>query len=146
MNEPIYFLSKTDQYSEFSNFHHAPIKIDDKIWKTTEAYFQAQKFLHDPAYQETIRNAQTPTMAKKLGSTRKVKIRDDWEQIKDDVMSRALYAKFMQHQTLKQLLLSTGNRPLVENNKRDNYWGIGNGNGLNKLGKALCDLRERLNK
>lgn len=64
--------------------------------------------------------------------------RIDWENIKNQVMWKALVAKFSQHEVLKQLLLSTGNRTLIEDSPHDSYWGIGNdGKGLNMLGKML---------
>ena len=144
MNDAIYFLSKADQYYEFSNFHTAPIEIDGKIWYSTEAYFQAMKFPDNPNYQEIIRREKDTKIVKKLGSTINIKLRDDWENVKDQIMERAIDAKFTQHNNLKNLLLSTNNRLLIENNKNDNYWAIGNGNGLNKLGIMLCNLRERL--
>ena len=50
MNE-IKFYSTQDEFGEFSNFAYFPIKLDGKLWHTTEHYFQAQKFI-DQAYQE----------------------------------------------------------------------------------------------
>jgi|UniRef100_A0A6C0BIS6 hypothetical protein len=74
-----------------------------------------------------------------------IRIRSDWEQVKRNVMYRALVAKFTQNPALQRLLISTGNAQLVENSPRDSYWGIGaNGQGLNWLGRLLMDLRTRL--
>ena len=50
-----YMLYMTIAYGEFSNFARYPIVIHDVIWYTTEHYFQAMKFPHDPEYQEKIR-------------------------------------------------------------------------------------------
>ena len=73
------------------------------------------------------------------------KKRLDWNQIKDGVMDRALRAKFTQSRKLRDLLKSTGNRELIENSPHDAYWGVGpQGNGENKLGKALMRLRGSL--
>jgi ribA/ribD-fused uncharacterized protein len=142
--DPIYFFSKSKSYSELSNFYHSPFKVDGVLWDTVEHYFQAMKFPSNPEYQEVIRLESSPAYAKKLGSTRGIKMRSDWDLVKDSVMERALYEKFSQNGELKELLLSTDSSHLIENNKWDNYWGIGNGSGLNKLGNALCKLRERL--
>jgi ribA/ribD-fused uncharacterized protein len=144
MPDPIYFLSKSDAFSEFSNFHESPLHLDGKTWPTVEHYFQAAKFPSDPAYQERIRTSPNPTTAKKLGQTRSVPLRADWDTHRDTIMERALRAKFSENRQLRELLLSTGDRPLIENNKRDSYWGIGTGNGLNKLGHALVSLRTTL--
>ena len=51
----IYFYRESDAYGEFSNFARYPIVIHDVIWHTSEHYFQAMKFPHDPDYQEKIR-------------------------------------------------------------------------------------------
>ena len=56
---------------------------------------------------------------------------------------RGLRAKFADEQ-LRALLLSTGDARLVENNKHDSYWGIGDGHGANHLGRLLMKLRAEL--
>lgn len=71
-----------------------------------------------------------------------VKIRTDWDIIKEDVMYKVLLAKFTQHVKLRKLLISTGTYELIENSTVDAYWGIGkDGNGLNILGKLLQKVR-----
>ncbi|AYV84119.1 MAG: NADAR family protein [Hyperionvirus sp.] len=144
--EPIYFYSTKKNYYEFSNFYPAAITVDGKVWPTSEHYYAAQKFAGNDEYQENIRLARTPALAKKLGSTKKLRLRADWESVKDGIMDKALNAKFTQHEKLKKLLLSTENRNLIEDSKKDSYWGIGNGAGQNKLGLALVKLREQLKK
>lgn len=142
----IKFYSVTDEFGEFSNFAYYPVKIDGKIWSTTEHYFQAQKF-NDPNYQEKIRKAKTPNVAAILGRDRKQKIRNDWDSIKCNIMKKALLAKFTQHEILQELLRNTGKAKLIEHTENDNYWGDGgNGKGRNMLGTILMDIREILNK
>jgi ribA/ribD-fused uncharacterized protein len=92
----INFYSVADPYGEFSNFALYPIKLKGKIWKTSEHYFQAQKFL-DTSYQEKIRKAGSPMKAAQLGRSRKVRIIKNWDKIKDQVMFEAIKAKFTQH-------------------------------------------------
>jgi len=108
-----------------------------------EHYFQAQKF-HDRDYQEKIRKAKSPRQAKALGQTRKIKIRDDWEDIKENVMLNALRKKF-QSPEIQQKLLSTGKRELIENSPYYKYWGCGrDGRGKNRFGRLLMQVREEL--
>ncbi len=83
-----------------SNFWIAPIKIDGKVWPTTEHYFQGMKF-KDPEYYEAIRQAKTCSMSKRMGQSRKHRIHEDWDERRLDVMKRALMAKFTQHEDLK---------------------------------------------
>ena len=98
--EVVKFYSVNEKYGEFSNFAEYPIKIKGKIWKTTEHYFQAQKF-EDKSYQEKIRKALNPMKAAQLGRSRKVTIRKNWDNIKDNVMFEALKAKFVSKGKIK---------------------------------------------
>jgi len=140
----IYFYSSKTAYAEFSNFSPDGFKLKGKYWPTVEHYFQAQKFPNNPL-EERIRTASRPTEAKKLGRTRSVRLRPDWEKVKDNIMREAVMAKFSTHDDLKKLLLETGDEELVENAPMDSYWGCGkNGNGKNMLGKILMETRKNL--
>ncbi len=144
MSEEIKFYSTKDAYGCFSNFAAYPIKLDGKVWPTTEHYFQAQKF-YDSDYQEKIRQEKSPTIAARLGRSRKVKIRPDWESVKDGIMRDALVAKFTQHPELTKILLNTNDAILIEHTTNDSYWGDGgNGTGKNRLGQLLMSVREEL--
>lgn len=141
---PIFFYSTKDAFGEFSNFSAHPFDLDGKRWRTTEHYFQAQKF-NDVEYQEKIRLTASPMVAARLGRSRAVPIRTDWESLKDDVMRAAVKAKFAAHQELQQLLLSTGDEPLIEKTTKDHYWGCGtSGTGKNMLGIILMEVRASL--
>ncbi len=142
---PILFYNKNAPYYEFTNFYDAPITIDEKIWPTTEHYFQAQKFPHVNAIQEKIRRSLTGRDAFNIARRYDHLKRKDWDAIKDDAMRRALRAKFTQHLQLKNLLKNTGNKVLVEDSPVDWYWGWGaNRTGKNMLGKLLMELRATL--
>jgi ribA/ribD-fused uncharacterized protein len=135
------FYSASDEFGELSNFASFPINIDGKLWPTSEHYFQAQKF-EDAAYREKVRNANSPMLAARLGRDRKQKLRRDWESVKVGVMRTALRAKFSQHESLRALLLSTGDAKLVEHTENDAYWGDGgDGSGENMLGRLLMEIR-----
>lgn len=138
------FYSNNELFGEFSNFSRHGIEMDGVWWPTTEHYFQAQKF-EDAEYREKIRTAPDPKRAADLGRSRSVPLRADWERVKDDVMAQAVLKKFQTHEALRELLLSTGNKTLVENAPGDYYWGCGkDGSGLNKLGQILEGVREQL--
>ncbi len=140
----IHFYSVTDTYGEFSNFAPYPITLKGKVWKTSEHYFQAQKFKGTEA-ENKIRKANTPSLAAKMGRSRKFNLRWDWEKVKDNVMYDAVKAKFTRHEDVRNLLLSTEDSILVEHTENDFYWGDGGtGKGLNKLGKILMKIREEL--
>ncbi len=144
MSNEIQFYSVGDDFGEFSNFALFPIKLDGKTWPTSEHYFQAAKYV-DKSDQETVRKANSPALAARLGRDRKIKLRKDWESAKVGVMRKAVLAKFSQHQKLKDLLLSTGDLKIVEHTDNDSYWGDGgNGKGKNMLGKILMEVRNEI--
>ncbi len=147
MNQPIYFFSKTNEWFELSNFYSFGfIDEEDFYWPTVEHYFQAMKFPGEKyqEYREKIRLAETPGKAKKLGQTRQIPLRKDWEMVKEDIMLYALTKKFS-HPKMKAILLATDNRYLYENSPYDYYWGIGKQHtGKNRLGELLMKVRKEL--
>jgi hypothetical protein len=58
---------------------------------------------------------------------------------------RALLAKFASHADIRELLLSTGDREIVENAPGDRYWVCGkDGTEQNRLGFLLMELRKEI--
>ncbi len=140
----INFYHLEDEYGCFSNFARYPIKLKGKTWPTSEHYFQAQKFAGTD-HEEAIRLAETPMIAAQMGRDRTKPLRSDWEAIKDEVMREAVMAKFRQHPELREILLGTGQRLLIEHTGNDSYWGDGgDGRGKNRLGRILMEVREKL--
>ena len=143
----INFYNREDPYYEFTNFHPCLVRIDGELWPTTEHYFQAQKFVGTP-YVDTIRHLSRPRDAFQLSRDPTVSRwrRSDWEAVKENIMLKALRAKFSDQQLrLRSMLLGTGNRKLVEHTSNDSYWGDGgNGSGSNRLGHLLMQVRSEL--
>lgn len=142
---PITFYSDREPpYGGFSNFSRHGFSLDGNWWPTSEHYFQAQKFAGTP-HEDEIRQAPAPKIAADMGRDRSRPLRPDWEAIKDDVMRRAVGAKFDAHPDLRALLLATGDEPIIENAPGDYYWGCGkDGSGKNRLGEILAELRDAL--
>lgn len=167
MAEEIRFYGK--HYPEhvcFSNFYIAPFQLDGKNWETTEHYYQAMKTLDEDEREDirlgyllgtsraikinllkgNIKRDSSPGYAKKQGGN-VMKLREDWEEVKEDVMRKALRAKFEIHAGLREKLLSTGDATLIEASPGDYYWGEGQAKiGKNRLGVLLMELREALRK
>lgn len=69
----------------------------------------------------------------------------DFDKIKNDVMLKALRAKFNQYPNLAGELRSTGNKQLILHYMYDDYWADGgDGSGDNMLGKLLMKIRQEL--
>jgi N-glycosidase YbiA len=141
--ESVYFYSKTMAWWGLSNFSPPGIEQDGVFWPTIEHFFQAQKF-DSLEMKERIRRAATPKLARELGQSRAQPIRPDWDDMRDDIMLRALRVKFTQPAASK-LLLSTEDRRLVEASPFDYYWAAGqDGSGRNRLGELLMQIRREL--
>lgn len=142
----IKFWSTTGEYGSFSNFSKHSVVIGQKRYKTTEHFYQAQKFIStDPLYANKIAKASTPKEAAKLGRNRSKSMRRDWDSAKLNVMRTALRAKVDQHEDVKELLLSTGTSKIEEDSPYDFFWGTGDdGSGKNWLGQLWMELRANL--
>ena len=142
--QTVTFQNKSPEFSELNNLHVAPFTIDGKQYASVEHYLQVQKFPSNPDLQEQIRSSKTPSNAKTLAGATDSPVRPDWDAVRDDVVRKALRAKFTQNPNLKDILLSTGDRPLQEISS-DSYWGIGRTKkGKNRLGLLLMELRSSL--
>jgi ribA/ribD-fused uncharacterized protein len=121
-----------------SNFHLCDIEYEGFIYTSTEAAFQASKSI---ILEERERfTAYSPGTAK--GEGRKLILRVDWERVKLGIMRDLLMIKFTQYEDLKQQLLATGFKSLIEENWwGDQYWGTVNGKGHNYLGTILMYVR-----
>lgn len=129
-----------DEYFFLSNFYPVEIKLDGIVYPNAETAFQAQKTL-DVEERRKFSMLKNPVQAKRLG--RKVKLRDDWEEVKLDIMTEVVSQKFLQHPQLIEMLLQTGDEELVEGNKwGDRFWGVCKGKGENHLGKILMKIRD----
>jgi len=130
------------KYFFLSNYFSRQIEVNGRKFKSTEHYYQAMKF-ESSVLQQQVMNAETPNQSKKEARRLSKYIRYDWDEIKLDVMKIALYAKFTQHEDLKQMLIDTGDMILEEVNEwGDRFWGVDDdGFGENHLGKLLMQIR-----
>ena len=145
----ICFYESNQPYYEFTNFYHAPFTVNNVRYPTSEHYFQAQKFPNRQDIIKEMLSNDSPRHA--LDTARKYKqhIRKDWtaDNYSLTAMRNALQAKFNDPNNfkLKQMLIATGNKHLVEHTINDNFWGDnGDGSGKNWLGELLMELRGQL--
>ena len=142
--DPVLFYESHMPFYEFTNFfNYAPFELDGKRWRSSEHYFQAQKFILTPVAEFIRQCAETPREAFQYSRQFSEWQRSDWEDVKLDIMHKALLAKFSQNEWPRQLLVSTGKRKLVEHTYNDSFWGDGGGHGQgsNHLGKLLEKVR-----
>lgn len=113
-------------------------------YPTVEHRFQAAKSQNRADHDWVLAQA-TPKEAKRAG--RHVRLRDDWEQIKEAVMREALHAKFASA-PFRTRLMSTGGQPIIEESRHDLYWGARptttGWEGANRLGMLLMEVRAQI--
>jgi ribA/ribD-fused uncharacterized protein len=155
----LFYRRDREGFGFLSNFHQAPIRLDDEDWPTAEHYYQAQKSL-DPEYRRQVRATATPGRAKRLGADPDGPVyrsrgswfrasgrsfRAGWMEMRADVMRRTVLAKFLQNPELAERLLATGDAEIVEDSGTDTFWGAGpDGTGQNQLGLLLVEVRAEL--
>lgn len=129
------------KYFFLSNFFTANVNWEGRTYLNNEAAFQSAKCINDKMRDKFMN--MNPSQAKAAG--RRVNLRHDWEDIKEDVMYEVCLAKFTQNVELGQKLIETGDAILIEGNDwGDKTWGMVNNVGQNKLGKILMKIREEL--
>lgn len=142
-NEPLETRVITEfkgKYAFLSNFWPVQIQDGGITYPSVEHAYQAAKCA-DPKLKAGFTSG-TASQVKKRG--RHVKIRDDWDSIKLQLMELLVGQKF-QHEHLKKDLLATGDAILIEGNWwGDRFWGVCNGKGENHLGKILMKVRAEL--
>lgn len=83
--------------------------------------------------------------AANMGRDRDKPLRPDWEEVKDEVMKKAVLQKFLTHPDIREILISTSPEEIIEETTSDYYWGCGTkGTGKNMLGKILMEVRSTL--
>lgn len=130
-----------------SNFSAFRLLWRGLSFDTSEAAYHFTKFdgtANDHVCRE-IREADSAHEAFKIAERNKHLRRPDWDDVKLNVMRAILRAKVDQHEYVRRKLLATGDRLLVEDSWRDDYWGWGpNRDGQNWLGRLWMELRDQL--
>ncbi len=141
-NDAILFYE--GEYYMFSNFSCFAVTYNGRVWFSSEHAYQAAKF-DDENVINSIHNALSAHDSKKIAQAYKNKIRKDWNEVKISTMEDIIRAKIAQHPFVRQKLLETGNREIIENSHKDWFWGRGaDFKGHNELGKVWMKLREEL--
>ena len=132
----------TGKYRFLSNFNRTDIYYEGLYYPSVEHAFQAAKSLNDLIREKLSYPAITPAKAKRMA--RKIDLRPDWKDVKDEIMLTLIRIKFEDF-SLQKKLLETGDAQLIEGNWwSDTYWGVCKGKGQNKLGRILMYVREEI--
>lgn len=134
--------SFTKEHRFLSNFAYVLVKFDGCLYPTVEHAYQAAK-TENMEDRRVMCDLHKPGDAKRFG--RVLKIRDDWNYVKLEIMEELVRYKFLNDSKLFRLLLLTGDAELIEGNHwGDTFWGVCRGRGDNHLGRILMRVREDL--
>lgn len=146
------FRKTGDQLGGLSNMAPGyPLDVSGIRFRTSEALYQALRFPHLPEVQQLIIDEVSPMTAKMKSKPFRVQSRPDWEgPVRVRAMRWCLRVKLAQNwEKFSRLLLSTGELPIVEESRKDDFWGAkpterGTLIGRNVLGRMLMELREEV--
>lgn len=128
-----------------SNFSAFSIWWEGRRFGTSEAAYHWMKFAGYPGVQDRIAAATSAHEAFKIARAHASAVRPDWDLVKVEVMREILLAKVAEHPYVRVKLLATGQRELVEDSWRDDFWGWGpDRSGRNQLGKLWMEIRDDL--
>lgn len=157
----VFFWGHTDRREAgigkqcLSQWYPSPFVADGICYNCAEQYMMAEKayaFGDEKAWHE-IMASYDPMAIKKLGRRVRNFNAYVWNIYSRDVVKTASLAKFTQNPKLKEYLLSTGDKILVEASPKDEIWGIGlsadspdacfprRWPGENRLGFILMEVR-----
>lgn len=132
------------EYRWLSNFSPCTVMFEGEKYDSVEHAYQAAKTINP----DERKWFQGVTAGKAKGLGRKIKVREDWEDIKLETMRMLLDQKFSTTK-YKNLLKGTGDLHIQEGNMwNDKFWGVclKTGKGQNNLGKMIMEIRDIINK
>src|SRR5687768_3369099 len=158
----IFFWGHSNKHGEdvgkfvFSQWYPSAFTVDNLEYKTAEQWMMAQKasLFEDDETFDKILKAHKPGEVKELG--RQIRGFDEgkWNEMKFEIVKTGNIHKFSQNKKLKDFLIGTGTRIIVEASPTDTVWGIGlnqdskmidnphTWRGENLLGFALMETRD----
>lgn len=108
---------------------------------SVEHLYQAAKTTNLEDYM-LIMSAETPGDAKRYGKI--VNVRSDWSEVRVTLMEQFTREKYATNATLREKLLATKGMYIQESNTwGDIFWGVCGGQGENKLGQILMNVRDK---
>ena len=166
MTEPLVFFTERDIHGYLSNFYPTSFDHENVTFRSSEEFFMYSKatFFGDIEIANRILKINRSSAhdlqkeIKRLGRLVRNFDEKKWANSRYDIMKKGLFLKFSQNSDIKNKLIATGNRMLVEGSPYDKVWGSGLNKfttitflkegrslpGQNLLGKALMEVRSAL--
>ncbi|PCJ96814.1 MAG: GTP cyclohydrolase [Hyphomicrobiales bacterium] len=153
MKEYIFFTGGT-----YSNWCHSPFQINGIRFDCVEQYMMYEKAMlfDDIEAANMIMRTLNPSRQKAIGRSVRNYNETVWASKRFEIVLEGILQKFLQNKHMKEELLLSGNKHIVEAAPWDNIWGIGMADshpdildeskwrGKNLLGKAIMVVRDIL--
>lgn len=143
------FCKVAEEFGGYSNMAGGyPLIVGHAVARTSEALYQAMRFPKLAGVQQLIFAQKSPMAAKMVTKPYRAQTRPDWDAVRVSIMRWCLRVKLAQHwDRFGALLRESGDRPIVENSWKDDFWGAKpDGDerlvGQNVLGQLLGGLRD----
>lgn len=135
-----------DGWYVFDNFAPFQVEWRGKLYPTSEHAYQAAHFVDtSPEIAEQIRLARSPRLAADMANANADQEAPDWKDKRLAFMEEIVRCKLAQHGYIRQALIASGNKTIVEMNDNDAFWGWGpDHKGQNQLGETWMKLRAEL--
>eukprot|EP01125_Pyxidicula_operculata_P018933 TRINITY_DN6811_c0_g1_i1.p1 TRINITY_DN6811_c0_g1~~TRINITY_DN6811_c0_g1_i1.p1 ORF type:complete len:171 (+),score=23.98 TRINITY_DN6811_c0_g1_i1:36-548(+) len=154
----VFFWRPNEKNGQFSQWWMSDFTVDGVVYCCAEQYMMAMKaaLFGDDKMQQLIMKERNPKEHQKMGKRVSNFDNDVWNENKSKIVFDASVAKFSQDPELREYILSTGEKTLVEASPSDTIWGIGlqwnhkdatnpsRWRGTNLLGKALMQARTHI--
>jgi ribA/ribD-fused uncharacterized protein len=128
------------EYRWLSNFWRVPVTLDGCDYPSVENAYQAAK-TRWPELREAFQSC-SPGLAKRMGQD--LALSSNWSTRKLEVMKHLIRQKFLDPEMATKLL-ATGDDEIIEGNTwGDTFWGVCNGEGSNRLGVMIMQMRHEL--
>lgn len=150
-DEVVSFRKTTEAFGGLSNMAPSfPIEVFGRRVRTAEALYQACRYPHLPEVQRMILSESSPMTAKMRSKPYREESRPDWNRVRIPIMKWCLRVKLIYNwQRFSGLLLATDGKPIVEDSRKDAFWGAKPDpdsdtlTGQNVLGRLLMELRDQ---
>jgi ribA/ribD-fused uncharacterized protein len=147
----ISFRKTAEEFGGLSNMAGGyPLSVNGVRILTSEALYQACRFPHLADVQRAIFAERSPMTAKMISKPYRDRSRPDWDVVRTKIMRWCLQVKLVQNwDKFSKLLLDTGDLSIVEDSRKDDFWGAKPEDeiilvGRNVLGRLLMQLREQV--
>ena len=136
-------FSSQGQYRELSNLFHCKVEYDGETLDSSEHHYQGKKgdYHHTPEIANKIRQATDGKTARSIAKS-EIHTNQEWHRYKRDLLYDIVLAKLECNPDIREMLMTTKEKYLLEGTPTW-YWGEGfNGTGRNEMGKILMHIRD----